>query len=220
MTPILLTLLAYLVGATPTSFWVGRWFFGTDLREHGSGNLGATNVLRTLGIKAAIPVVLVDVGKGWLPVWLFSQLHGDAPFAWALAYGVAAILGHVFSFWVGFSGGKGVATSGGVFLALSPWAVLVGAGVFFAVALPTRIASLGSLSAAAALPAAVWLLPHRGGARTLWFTFLLAAFVFWSHRSNIRRLLRGEENRFGEDGAPSGARRTVAEDADPTLEGT
>lgn len=220
MTPILLIILAYVVGATPTSFWVGRWFFGTDLRKHGSGNLGATNVFRILGLRAAIPVILVDVGKGWLPVWLFPQLHGDAPFTWVLAYGTAAILGHVFSFWVGFSGGKGVATSGGVFLALSPWALLVGIGVFFAVALPTRIASLGSLSAAAALPVVIPFLPHEGGMQTFWFTVLLAAFVFWSHRANIGRLLRGEENRFGEEDVSPEGRVTPAEDADPTLEGT
>lgn len=220
MSPILLTAMAYVLGSTPTSYCVGRWVFGTDLRRHGSGNLGATNVFRVLGIKAALPVILVDVGKGWLPVWLFPQLHGEAPFVWVLAYGVAAILGHVFSFWMGFSGGKGVATSGGVFLALAPWAVLVGAAVFFVVAFSTRIASVGSLAAASVLPVAVWLLPHQGGSRTVWFTVLLAAFVFWSHRSNIGRLIRGEENRFGESRASSEVSRTAVEDEHPAPEGT
>lgn len=219
MRPILLTILAYMLGSTPTSYCVGRWFFKTDLREHGSGNLGATNVFRVLGLRAAAPVVLVDVAKGWLPVWLFPQLHGDAAFTWVLGYGVAAILGHVFSFWMGFSGGKGVATSGGVILALAPWAVLVGAGVFFAVAFTTRIASLGSLTAASVLPVAVWALPHQGGSRTVWFTILMAAFVFWSHRSNIGRLMRGEENRFGERRASPEASRTAVQEERPSPEG-
>ena len=120
MSPYALVLLAYVVGATPTSFWVGRYGYGVDLREMGSGNLGATNTFRVLGGKAALPVMVVDIAKGWLPVFLFPQVDGSAAWTWALAYGAAAIVGHVFSFWVGFRGGKGVATSGGVFLALAP----------------------------------------------------------------------------------------------------
>ena len=117
--------LSYLLGATPTSFWVGRVFHGLDLREHGSGNLGATNAFRVLGLKSALPVVFVDVAKGWIPVWLFADVVG-AGFEWAFAYGLAAILGHMFSFWVGFKGGKGMATSAGVFLGFAPLAVLAG----------------------------------------------------------------------------------------------
>ncbi|MGY8777514.1 MAG: glycerol-3-phosphate acyltransferase [Longimicrobiales bacterium] len=128
--------LSYLLGATPTSFWVGRVFHGLDLREHGSGNLGATNAFRVLGLKSALPVVFVDVAKGWIPVWLFADVVG-AGFEWAFAYGLAAILGHMFSFWVGFKGGKGMATSAGVFLGFAPLAVLAGFVLWLGFPLPT-----------------------------------------------------------------------------------
>ncbi|MBW3534549.1 MAG: glycerol-3-phosphate 1-O-acyltransferase PlsY [Gemmatimonadetes bacterium] len=196
MNPLLLLVLAYLLGAIPTSFWVGRSLYGVDLRHEGSGNLGATNTLRVLGWKAALPVMLVDVGKGWLPVWLFSRLDG-APWGWALAYGGAAILGHVFSVWVRFRGGKGVATSAGVFLGLAPLAVLAGFVVWMATALTTRIVSPASILAALTIPIALLFTPHRGGDALLAFTVGLAAFVLWAHRGNVRRLVRGEEHRFG-----------------------
>ncbi len=202
MTPVFLVLLAYVLGATPTSFWVGKAFFGVDLREKGSGNLGATNVYRILGWKAALPVALFDVFKGWLPVWLFPQIHGAVPWSWTLAYAGAAIVGHVFSFWVRFKGGKGMAASTGAFLALSPWAVVVGLGVWLSVVFTTRIVSLGSMLAALALPLATYFLPHQGGNLLVGFTTALAAFVIWAHRSNVRRLLRGEENRFGSTDDP------------------
>lgn len=193
-----LVLLAYVLGATPTSYVVGRVGYGLDLRDHGSGNLGATNVFRVLGWKAALPVVLVDVAKGWLPVALFPLWDGAAAGTWALAYGTAAIVGHVFSVWVRFRGGKGVATSAGVFTALAPWATLIALVVWVATVALTRIVSLGSLLAAAALPPAVHL---TGEPRPeVWLAIGLAAFVVYAHRSNIGRLLRGEENRFG---APS-----------------
>lgn len=188
--------LSYLLGATPTSYWVGR-LLGVDLREKGSGNLGATNTFRVLGLKAALPVATIDVLKGWLPVWWFHRIDGLDPWVWALAYGAAAILGHVFSFWVGFKGGKGVATSAGVFTGIAPWAILIALGAWILVTFSTRIVSLGSLAAAAIIPVAVQLTPHQGGGTTVGFSVLLALFVFWAHRANIRRLLKGEENKFG-----------------------
>jgi glycerol-3-phosphate acyltransferase PlsY len=197
MTPVLFLLLAYILGSTPTSFWVSRFFFDVDLRKVGSGNLGATNTFRVLGWKAAVPVALVDVLKGWFPVWFFPQHDYTSTWAWTLGYAGAAILGHVFSFWVKFRGGKGIATSAGAFLGLAPWGVLVALLVWLAVTFTTRIVSLGSLAAAVALPLSLLFLPHRGGKALLIFTVVLAAFVFWAHRANIRRLLRGEENRFG-----------------------
>ena len=195
MTHALLVLVSYVVGATPTSYWMGKGVHGIDLREHGSGNLGATNAFRVLGWKSALPVVVLDVAKGYLPVRLFPVVTG-AEIGWAMAFGAAAIGGHMFSFWVGFRGGKGIATSGGVFLALAPWAVLGAAVVWTAVALPTGYVSLGSLAAAAALPALVALTPHPGGTSLVWFAAGLAVVVAWAHRANVRRLLRGEENRF------------------------
>jgi len=210
MTPFLFLFLAYLLGATPTSFWVGRFFFDVDLREKGSGNLGATNTFRVLGWKAAVPVVVFDVLKGWFPVWFFPQHDHTATWSWTLAYAGAAILGHVFSLWVRFRGGKGIATSAGAFLALAPWGVLVALIVWVSVVLSTRIVSLGSLAAAVALPLSLLFLPHRGGMALLFFTLGLAAFVFWAHRANIGRLLQGRENRFGggrerQPPAPSGS---------------
>lgn len=190
----LFLVLAYLVGATPTSYVVGRWIHGIDLRKHGSGNLGATNTFRVLGWRAALPVVVVDVAKGWVPTAFFPLWDGGAPPEWELAYGAAAIVGHVFSVFVGFRGGKGVATSAGVFLALAPWAVLIAGVVWGVVVLLTRIVSLASLLAAIVLPIAVF---ATGEPRfELWLSVGLSAFVIHAHRSNIRRLLRGEESRF------------------------
>ena len=198
MTAFLLLPLAYLVGAVPTSHWVGKGVYRVDLRTVGSGNLGATNTFRVLGWKAAIPVLLLDALKGWLPTWLFPELAGvGTSFGWALAYGAAAILGHVFSVWVRFRGGKGVATSAGVLVALAPWAVLVGAGVWGLTLFVTRMVSVASILAALLVPPAVALTPHRGGSAMFWFSVGLAAFVMWAHRANIGRLLRGEEHRFG-----------------------
>lgn len=210
MTPYLLLALAYVLGATPTSFWVGRGFFGVDLRREGSGNLGATNTLRVLGWKAALPVALFDVFKGWFPVWYFPQQDDSAAWAWTLGYAAAAIVGHVFSFWVGFKGGKGIATSAGAFLGLAPWAVLAALGVWLVVTFSTRIVSLGSLAAAVALPLSLFFLPHSGGGSLIGFTFLLSAFVFWSHRANLRRLHRGEENRFGKPKPGGGLEGTLS----------
>ena len=188
--------LSYLLGATPTSYWMGRAFHGLDLREHGSGNLGASNVFRILGPKWALPVVTVDVTKGFVPVWFFpSMVDGDL--GWTLAFGGAAIVGHIFSLWVGCKGGKGIATSAVVFLALAPWAVLGAFVVWLVLTLPTGYVSLGSMGAAATLPVFVALTPHRGDTTVLWFTVTLALFVLWAHRSNIRRLLQGTESRFG-----------------------
>ncbi|CAN5623652.1 glycerol-3-phosphate 1-O-acyltransferase PlsY [soil metagenome] len=195
--PLLLVVASYLVGATPTSYWVGRGFHGVDLRTQGSGNLGATNVFRVLGWRWALPVVVVDILKGWAPVALFPLLLAGGVEVWALAFGAAAILGHMYSFWVGFRGGKGVATSAGVFLGLAPLAVLAAFVVWSAAVVLTRYVSLGSVLAALVLPVAVISLPHRGGAILPFFASALAIFVIWAHRANVQRLLRGEENRIG-----------------------
>lgn len=191
--------IAYLVGATPTSYWVGRAFHGLDLREHGSGNLGATNAFRVLGWRSALPVVLVDIAKGWLPAAFFAGLAGVS-FPWSLVYGMAAILGHMFSPWVGFKGGKGMATGLGVFLALAPIASGIGLVIWLALTFGTGYVSLGSIAAAALLPALIALTPHEGGATLVYGTVPLAAFIVWKHRANIRRLMDGTENRFGRRG--------------------
>ena len=191
--------LAYLIGATPTSYLIGKAFHGIDLREHGSGNLGATNAFRILGAKSAVPVVVVDIAKGFVPTWLFAPLAGGG-FGWTLAFGAAAILGHMFSVWVGFKGGKGMATSAGVFLGLAPWAVLGSLLLWVGLTFSTGYVSVGSIAAAVAMPVLVWLTPHSGGDALLWFAVALAAVVVWAHRANLRRLAKGEENRFGRRG--------------------
>jgi acyl phosphate:glycerol-3-phosphate acyltransferase len=197
----LLILVAYLTGAIPTSYVVARLVRGIDLREHGSGNLGATNAYRVLGWPAAIPIFLVDIGKGWLPTAFFPRLDGSPVANWALAYGAAAIIGHVWSIYVGFRGGKGVATSAGVLLALAPTAVAGGFIVWFLLVWLTGYVSLGSIVAAALVPVATFATQGRGP--VFWLTAALALFVIWAHRANIRRLLSGTENRFGRKSAGS-----------------
>ena len=206
--PYLLLLLSYLAGATPTSYWVGRAFHGIDLREHGSGNLGATNSFRVLGAASAAPVMVVDIAKGFAPVFFFPALAGLG-FGWALAFGAAAIVGHVFSIWMGFKGGKGIATSCGVFLAFAPWAVLGAFLLWVALVFSTGYVSLGSIGAAIALPILLLFTPHEGGTGLMAFTLVLATFVIWAHRANIGRLVRGEENRFRR--APVGATQDGAD---------
>ena len=198
MHPALGLLVAYVLGSIPFAYIAGRLARGIDLREHGSGNLGATNVLRLLGWKVAGPVLLLDAAKGALPVLLLPRLvETTNPVVWAMAYGVAAIAGHVrplFLLWRG--GGKGVATAAGVFLALAPVSLLLVTVLFTIVLWTTGYVSLGSLVSAAALPLAV-LVEKGADSPILWMSIPLALFVFWTHRANIGRLRRGEEHRFG-----------------------
>ncbi len=185
---------AYLLGSTPTSYVLAR-MRGIDLRTWGSGNLGATNLYRATGLGPALVCVVFDVGKGFVPARFFTRLDGvDLP-QLALAYGVAAVLGHVFSAWVKFRGGKGVATGGGVYLALTPPAVAMAAGIWIAVLAAVRIASVASLTATTLLPGLVWVSGHRFDF-AFWATLPLAALVWWTHRSNIRRLVQGREPRL------------------------
>ncbi|HKJ93692.1 MAG TPA: glycerol-3-phosphate 1-O-acyltransferase PlsY [Longimicrobiales bacterium] len=186
---------SYLLGATPTSYLAGRALRGIDLRQHGSGNLGATNAFRVMGWKGAVPALFLDIFKGWAPVALFPLWDGSPRAEWALAYGAAAIVGHVYSVYVRFRGGKGVATSAGVLLALAPWGVLAGAVVWGLMVFITRIVSVSSILAAVVVPVAVYF--TNGPGMVLWLTVAVALFVIFAHRSNIGRLLRGEEHRFG-----------------------
>jgi glycerol-3-phosphate acyltransferase PlsY len=187
---------SYLLGAIPTSHVVSRLFAKIDLRQHGSGNLGATNLYRVLGWKYAVPVALFDIAKGAIPVLVFApQVSRSELFA--LACGVAAILGHVFSLFVGFKGGKGVATAAGVMLGLTPIALAIAAVVWGLVLLLTGYVSLGSITAASVLPVAVYLLESPTSPELFWVVVLVAVGVIVLHRRNIQRLLNGTENRFG-----------------------
>ncbi len=194
--------LAWLLGSLPTAYLVGR-AHGVDLRTVGSGNLGATNALRTLGWKAGLLVYAVDTLKGILPVALLPRLLpalvGGSPHPqWGMAFGVAAILGHVRPVFLrGKGGGKGVATASGVFLALVPWPAVGAMVTFFAVVAASRYISLGSLIGALALVTGVAL---QSGVRSPYFLLsaLVAAFVFYTHRANLSRLRRGTERKLGE----------------------
>ncbi|MGH7538889.1 MAG: glycerol-3-phosphate 1-O-acyltransferase PlsY [Gemmatimonadales bacterium] len=201
MTVALLLLAAYVLGATPTAFLAGRLARGIDLREHGSKNLGATNVYRVLGWRWAIPVALIDIAKGAVPVALFASWGGGGPW-FAVALGIAAVLGHVFSPFVGFRGGKGVATAAGMFVALAPLAVAIALPVWGLCLWLTGYVSLSSILAATTFPLLVRL-TRPDPTPTLWASVALALLIVFSHRANIRRLLAGTENRFRTRKEPS-----------------
>jgi len=187
---------SYFIGAIPTSYLLSRFFAGIDLRQQGSGNLGATNLYRVLGWKYAAPAALVDIAKGLVPVVVFAPRASPSQM-FALACGVAAILGHVFSIFVRFKGGKGVATAAGVMLGLAPLALAITASVWVVMVRLTGYVSLASISAAAVLPVAVYLLEDGRTPALLWIAAAIAAGVILLHRRNIERLLNGTESRFG-----------------------
>jgi len=187
---------SYILGAIPTSYLLSRLFAGIDLRQHGSGNLGATNLYRVLGWKYAIPAGVFDIAKGLIPVVAFAPRVSDSEL-FALACGIAAILGHVFSVFVRFKGGKGVATAAGVMLGLTPVALAVSAAVWALLVRLTGYVSLGSIVAAAILPLGVYALDDPSTPAVFWIATGIAVGVIVLHRKNIQRLLKGTENRFG-----------------------
>ena len=208
MSPYLGLVLAYVAGSIPAAYIAGKVTRGIDLRQHGSGNLGATNVYRVLGAKVAVVVLLFDAAKGAVPVLWFPRLiappvsDAGTLTLWAIGFGIAAIIGHVrpvFLLWKG--GGKGVATASGVFGALAPAAIAITLLVWLGVLVISGYMSLASLAGAVVLPVA---LAVMGGLRSPLFavSIVVAAFVFWTHRSNIGRLRRGEEPRFGRKTPP------------------
>ncbi len=189
----------YLVGSIPTGYLMGRTR-GIDIREHGSGNIGATNVGRVMGRNWGFAAFACDFLKGFLPLFLvrtfFFPDAANLPVSILLVLcGVAAVLGHNYTPWLGFKGGKGIATSAGVLGALMPWVLAVALSLWIIAVLVGRVVSIGSLLAAASLPiAAAWFYPHQ------WVYFGFAAFAgglaAWRHRSNIQRLLAGTESRI------------------------
>ena len=194
--------LGYLSGSLPWGLWLGRWLRGVDVRTLGSRNLGATNVYRSLGPAIGVAVLLLDIAKGALPTWLVPGLAVSAAFPggveWCrLAVGLAAVLGHLFTVFAGFKGGKGVATTAGVLLALSPLAFVAVAIVFVVTVALTRYISLGSMFGAVALAVALGLTTPGGfTSPTFGFGVAIALLVIVRHRENIVRLVRGEERRF------------------------
>src|SRR3954462_4382085 len=197
MSPIVGVLLSYLAGSIPSAYLAGK-ARGVDLRKHGSGNLGATNVVRVLGPKIGAVVFIADLLKGFLPVFFLPRYTETLrPEMWALIFGAAAIAGHVKPiFLLGKGGGKGVATASGVFLALAVVPMLIAEALWILVFYFTRYVSLASLVGAAVLPVAILIFSRDPESPVFIASVIIAAFVFWTHRANIGRLRRGEEHRF------------------------
>lgn len=189
---VLIFLLSYLAGSIPFGLIIGLLFKGIDIRLHGSGNIGATNVLRTLGYPCGLTVMLLDAAKGTVPTMLAMHFGGAEA---ALLAGFAALLGHNRSIWLGFKGGKGVATSLGVLLGMAPTVAGMALAVWLIVLLSTRYVSMASIVAAVAVPPLMWATGRP--LPVCIFGLISAVWVLIRHRDNIRRLLSGSENRFG-----------------------
>ena len=191
-------LAAYLLGSVPFGVLFAKAFGGRDVRKTGSGNIGATNVARVAGPLAGILTLICDAAKGFFSVWLAARFTGDSA-TWMMLAGLAALVGHCFPIWLKFRGGKGVATAAGVFLMLSPLAVL-GAVILFALVVAFwRYVSLGSISAAAAMPLFIYFLwaPRHAPPPIITFASLAAAvLIIYKHDANIQRLVQGEEPKF------------------------
>lgn len=200
---LLLAAIGYVLGSFPTSIIVSRRVKGIDIRKHGSGNAGGTNVLRVVGWKAALVVAVVDVGKGFAAAMLPRMVHEPlpvSPVTAATLCGAAAVVGHVFPLFAGFRGGKGVGTAAGMVLAVHPWAVVILLPVFFMVFAFTRIVAVASMTAALAMPLAVAVVRGVGwvpdNAAAVAILVALSLFIVVNHRANLRRLLQGTENKL------------------------
>ncbi len=200
---LLISVLSYLIGSIPTAIIAGKWLKKIDIREHGSGNAGATNVFRTLGWKAGITVLLIDMFKGFMPVyWLAAYIHPnfDTLIYFQLLAGICAIFGHMWTIFAGFKGGKGVGTSAGVFLGLDPLALGLSLLVFVIIVWITRYVSLGSILAALTLLVILVLQKFVFDVYIpdiLLYVCTIIVLLLWiAHKDNIKRLLKGEENKL------------------------
>ncbi len=192
---------AYLLGSIPTAVWAGKILRGIDLREHGSGNAGAANAIRVLGWKIGVPVLLIDMAKGWLaamlPAFFTLADPGTALITnLQIGTGLTAIIGHIFPVFARFRGGKGVATASGVILAIHPLLTLSCLVVFLIILLLTRIVSVSSMSAGIAFPILLFTLFDTPSLLFKSFSVLIALALIITHRNNIKRLLKGEEKKF------------------------
>jgi glycerol-3-phosphate acyltransferase PlsY len=197
---ILALVFAYLIGSVPTSVWLGKYYHGIDIREHGSGNAGATNTFRIFGKKLGITVLIIDILKGWIAVKLFYVLYEsgqsvDELFNLKIRLGICALLGHVFPIYVGFKGGKGVATLLGIILALNHEAALMSIGVFLIVFLITRYVSLSSILAGLFFPVVVMVISKTSQPAMVVFALMISVAVVITHQKNIERLLSNKESR-------------------------
>ncbi len=194
-------ILAYLIGSIPSAVWMGKLFYKVDIRQYGSGNAGATNVIRVLGYKAGIPVLLVDVMKGFAAVqmaYLFPSLgFGNETLDYIrMALAFAAVLGHVFPVFASFRGGKGVGTLAGAAIALYPIALLIILGIFILIIAITRYVSLASIICGLLFPLIVIIITHEIHPGLIILSIVVAVFIPFTHRKNIKRLINGTENRF------------------------
>ena len=196
----LLITAAYLIGSVPSSVWIGRRFYATDVREHGSGNAGFTNTVRVLGWRAGLPVFLADVLKGYIAVSLVRLTNvyiiGTADFVnFQLILGAAAVLGHIFPVYVGFKGGKGVATLLGLLLAIQPQPTLICIGIFVVVFLTTRYVSLSSMIAGISFPILIIFVFKTTISSLVIFSMIVSILLLLTHQKNIERLLKKEESK-------------------------
>ena len=195
----LIPAVAYLLGSIPFGMLIVKARGGPDIRTIGSGNIGAANVARNVGAIAGVLTLLLDAAKGYFAVWIAGRwTSGNV--RWMMAAAVAAVIGHMFPVWLGFKGGKGVATGLGVFLPICPEAVAAAAAVWILIVAFWRYSSLGSMAAAAAMPVLIYLFyaPHHAPRHfVLLGTLLISVLVLWKHRDNMRRLITGEESRLG-----------------------
>ncbi|MGF6905908.1 glycerol-3-phosphate 1-O-acyltransferase PlsY [Fusobacterium sp. PH5-44] len=197
MNTIIFVIIAYLIGSIPTGVWIGKKFKNIDIREHGSKNTGTTNAYRVLGARYGIMVLLLDILKGFLPVYAASS--NGITGVHLIVVGVVAIIGHSLSIFLNFKGGKGVATSLGVFLFLIPKIMLILIVVFILVSGISKYISLASIICATLLPILTYFLPIRANIPKIplvIINFLIGSFVVYRHRDNIQRILNGKENKF------------------------
>ena len=195
---IFLIILSYLTGAFPSAVLFGKIFFKTDVREFGSGNAGATNTFRVLGKKAGIPVLILDIFKGWLAVnyiFFISSLSNnlDLVFEQQLVFGIAAVIGHLFPIYTGFRGGKGIATLLGLLVGIQPTAALLSSLVFIIIFFISRYVSLSSIFAAIAFPIIIYFLSDSTDVSLIIFSIFVPLLALITHQKNIERLLKGEE---------------------------
>ena len=197
---ILLGIGAYILGSIPTAVLIGKWFYKIDVREHGSGNAGFSNSLRVLGPKAGIPVLLIDVAKGFAAVYLAYQTilpeNSISEQLIPIIFGILAFMGHLLPLFARFKGGKGVATGLGIILALFPLGAAIGIGVFLLTIFTLRMMSLGSMLGSISLPISVLITYKFQEPVLLIFSLFIAVMIVFTHRTNIRRIAQGNENRI------------------------
>jgi len=192
---IIFLVLAYLIGSFPSAVWVGKTFYNKDVREYGSGNAGATNTFRVLGKKAGIPVLLMDVFKGWFAVYLASMTDGNT--ISQLSFGITAVIGHLFPIYTGFRGGKGIATLLGFMIGMEPIASGFCALIFLISFLTSKYVSLSSIIASIAFPLVIFLYHYKNppDESLITFSIFVPILALITHQKNIERLIRGEENK-------------------------